>query len=131
MEDAHVQTLLDVVSLVPSFQATGQGDHGVITMTLRGVGNDSAKTEYADPEVASFVDGIYHRVQKVRQHCCLIWMRSKFCVVRRALLWGRNSTVGAVNMQTAKPVIGKRSGSVEAGLGSYNRLGGRAALTCH
>jgi iron complex outermembrane receptor protein len=58
-DDAHVQTIQDVVNLVPGFQATSQGDHGVITMTLRGVGNDSAKTEYADPEVASFVNGVY------------------------------------------------------------------------
>jgi iron complex outermembrane receptor protein len=55
LDKAHVQTIQDVVHLVPSFQATTQGDHGVITMTLRGIGNDSAKTEYADPEVALFV----------------------------------------------------------------------------
>src|SRR5258705_12656192 len=59
LEKAQVQTIVDFVHLVPSFQATTQGDHGVITMTLRGVGNDSAKTEYADPEVAVFIDGIY------------------------------------------------------------------------
>ena len=57
LQDAHVQTIADVVHLVPSFQATIEGDHGVITMTLRGIGNDSAKTEYADPEVALFIDG--------------------------------------------------------------------------
>ena len=28
-------------------------------MTLRGIGNDSAKTEYADPEVGLFVNGVY------------------------------------------------------------------------
>ena len=59
LDKAHVQTIADVVHLVPSFQATTEGDHGVITMTLRGIGNDSAKTEYADPEVALFVNGIY------------------------------------------------------------------------
>ena len=59
LDNAHVMTIEDVVHLVPSFQATSQGDHGVITMTLRGIGNDSAKTEYADPEVALFVNGIY------------------------------------------------------------------------
>ncbi len=29
-------------SLVPSFSGTTQGDHGVITMTLRGIGNDGS-----------------------------------------------------------------------------------------
>src|SRR5688500_13027103 len=29
LADNHVQTMLDVVALVPGFQATAQGDHGV------------------------------------------------------------------------------------------------------
>ena len=33
LDDNHVQTIQDVVNLVPGFSATGQGDHGVITMT--------------------------------------------------------------------------------------------------
>src|SRR5476649_907949 len=56
LEDNHVQNIEDIATLVPGFQATTQGDHGVITMTLRGIGNDQAKTEQADPEVAIFVD---------------------------------------------------------------------------
>src|SRR5471030_1714677 len=55
LEDNHVQNIEDIATLVPGFQATTQGDHGVITMTLRGIGNDQAKTEQADPEVAIFV----------------------------------------------------------------------------
>src|SRR5471032_2048564 len=45
LEDNHVQNIEDIATLVPGFQATTQGDHGVITMTLRGIGNDQAKTE--------------------------------------------------------------------------------------
>ena len=52
-------TVQDLTRLVPGLQATAQGDHGVVTLTMRGIGNDSAKTEYADPEVALFVNGIY------------------------------------------------------------------------
>ncbi len=128
LEDAHVQTIQDVVNLVPGFQATGQGDHGVITMTLRGVGNDSAKTEYADPEVASFVDGIYS--PRPEGATALLFDLEAIEVLRgpQGTLWGRNSTVGAVNMQTAKPELRIQSGSVEAGIGNYNRLGGRAAF---
>jgi iron complex outermembrane receptor protein len=84
LEDNHVQTLLDVVNLVPGFQATGQGDHGVTTMTLRGIGNDSAKTEYADPEVATFVDGIYSPRPEGATACCSTSTPSKCCAARRA-----------------------------------------------
>lgn len=128
LEDNHVQTLIDVVNLVPGFQATGQGDHGVVTMTMRGVGNDSAKTEYADPEVATFVDGIYS--PRPEGATSLLFDLDAIEVLRgpQGTLWGRNSTVGAVNMQTAKPVLGQTSGTVEAGAGDYGRLGARGAV---
>lgn len=128
LEDNHVQTLLDVVNLVPGFQATGQGDHGVITMTMRGIGNDSAKTEYADPEVATFVDGVYS--PRPEGATALLFDLDAIEVLRgpQGTLWGRNSTVGAVNMQTAKPVLGQTSGTAEMGIGDYRRLGARGAV---
>ena len=128
LRDAHVQTIADVVYMVPSFQATTQGDHGVITMTLRGIGNDSAKTEYADPEVAMFVNGIY--APRAEGAAALLFDMDSIEVLRgpQGTLWGRNSTVGAVNMQTAKPVLGELFGNVEAGLGNYNRFGSRGAF---
>jgi iron complex outermembrane recepter protein len=128
LDDAHVQTIQDVVNLVPGFQATSQGDHGVITMTLRGVGNDSAKTEYADPEVASFVDGIYS--PRPEGATALLFDLDSVEVLRgpQGTLWGRNSSVGAVNMQTAKPEINSTAGSFEGGYGSYNRVGARGAF---
>ncbi|MDO8654374.1 MAG: TonB-dependent receptor [Undibacterium sp.] len=128
LDDAHIQTIQDVVNLVPGFSATAQGDHGVITMTLRGVGNDSAKTEYADPEVASFVNGIYS--PRPEGATSLLFDLEGIEVLRgpQGTLWGRNASVGAINMQTAKPIIGESSGNVEGGAGSYNRLGVRGAF---
>jgi iron complex outermembrane receptor protein len=128
LEDNHVQTLLDVVNLVPGFNATGQGDHGVTTMTLRGIGNDSAKTEYADPEVATFVDGIYS--PRPEGATSLLFDLDAIEVLRgpQGTLWGRNSSVGAVNIQTAKPVLNQQSGSVEGGIGDYRRMGARGAI---
>jgi len=125
LEKAHVQTVQDIVHLVPSFQATTEGDHGVITMTMRGIGNDSAKTEYADPEVALFVDGLY--APRAEGAAALLFDMENIEVLRgpQGTLWGRNSTVGAVNMQTAKPDLSGNFGNVELGLGSYNRIGAR------
>jgi len=128
LADNHVQTMLDVVALVPGFQATAQGDHGVTTMTLRGIGNDSAKTEYADPEVASFVDNVYS--PRAEGATALLFDVEGIEVLRgpQGTLWGRNSTVGAVNIQTVKPELGSRSGYIEGGIGDYNRLGARGAV---
>jgi len=128
LDDNHVQTIQDVVNLVPGFSATGQGDHGVITMTMRGIGNDSAKTEYADPEVATFVDGIYS--PRPEGATALLFDLDAIEVLRgpQGTLWGRNSTVGAVNMQTVKPEIGSNAGNFELGYGNYTRIGARGAF---
>ena len=128
LADNHVQTMLDVVQLVPGFQATAQGDHGVTTMTLRGIGNDSAKTQYADPEVASFVDNVYS--PRAEGATALMFDVEGIEVLRgpQGTLWGRNSTVGAVNIQTVKPELGSRAGYVEGGIGDYNRYGMRGAV---
>lgn len=128
LADNHVQTMLDVVALVPGFQATAQGDHGVTTMTLRGIGNDSAKTQYADPEVASFVDNVYS--PRAEGATALLFDVEGIEVLRgpQGTLWGRNSTVGAVNIQTVKPTLNSHSGYVEAGIGDYKRYGARGAF---
>ncbi|WP_029923401.1 TonB-dependent receptor [Nevskia soli] len=128
LENNHVMTIEDVVHLVPSFQATSEGDHGVITMTMRGIGNDSAKTEYADPEVALFVDGIY--APRAEGAATLLFDMDSVEVLRgpQGTLWGRNSTVGAVNMQTAKPVLNQSFGMAQGGAGDYNRYGARGAF---
>ncbi|WP_313177867.1 TonB-dependent receptor domain-containing protein [Massilia sp.] len=128
LADNHVQTMLDVVALVPGFQATAQGDHGVTTMTLRGIGNDSAKTQYADPEVASFVDNVYS--PRAEGATALLFDVEGIEVLRgpQGTLWGRNSTVGAVNIQTVKPTLNSRSGYVEGGVGDYKRYGARGAF---
>jgi iron complex outermembrane receptor protein len=128
LADEHIDSLLEVTHLVPSFQATGQGDHGVITMTLRGVGNDSAKTEYADPEVALFVDSVYS--PRAEGAATLLYDLSAVEVLRgpQGTLWGRNSTVGTVNLVTNKPTIGDSYGNVQVGGGSYNRFGVQGAV---
>jgi iron complex outermembrane recepter protein len=128
LDKERVITVQDITNLVPGFTGTTQGDHGVITLTLRGIGNDSAKTEYADPEVALFVDGIY--TPRAEGAAALLLDLDSVEVLRgpQGTLWGRNSTVGAVNMQTAKPVIGDSSGNLQFGFGNYGRLGGRGAI---
>lgn len=128
LEDAHVKSMLDVFNLVPSMQGTGQGDHGIVSITLRGIGNDSAKTEYADPEVALFVDGVF--APRPEGAATMLFDLDGIEVLRgpQGTLWGRNSTVGTINMKTAKPVLRDTSGYVEGGVGNYARMGIKGAV---
>ncbi len=128
LEKERVVTIADATRLAPSFAATTQGDHGVITLTMRGIGNDSAKTEYADPEVALFVDGVYS--PRAEGASSMLFDLDSIEVLRgpQGTLWGRNSTAGAVNMQTAKPTLDSVYGTFTLGGGNYGRLRARGAV---
>lgn len=128
LDKERVMTVQDITKLVPSMQATRQGDHDVITMTLRGIGNDQAKTEYADPEVAIFVDGVYSPRAEAAAGLLLDMAAAEVLRGPQGTLWGRNSTVGAVNFQTAKPELGSYFGNAQLSVGNYNAIGARAAV---
>ena len=128
IEKERITNVADIAPFVPSFAATTQGDHDVVTMTLRGIGNDSAKTEYADPEVALFVNGVY--MPRAEGASALLLDLESIEVLRgpQGTLWGRNATAGAVNFQTAKPEFGAVSGYAQFEAGDYSHLGMRAAV---
>src|SRR6185437_16041192 len=129
LDKERVMTVQDLTKLVPGLQGTSEGDHGVVTLTLRGIGNDSAKTEYADPEVATFVDGVY--TPRAEAAASLLLDMDSVEVLRgpQGTLWGRNSTAGAISFTTIKPDInGGFNGSGTIEMGNYNQSGVRAAV---
>lgn len=129
LDRERVMTVQDLTKLVPGLQGTSQGDHGVVTLTLRGIGNDSAKTEYADPEVATFVDGIYAPRAEAASGLLLDMDGVEVLRGPQGTLWGRNSTAGAISFQTAKPEIGGGFyGNAQVGAGNYHQFGSRAAF---
>ena len=129
LDKERVMTVQDLTKLVPGLQGTSQGDHGVVTLTLRGIGNDSAKTEYADPEVATFVDGVYAPRAEAASGLLLDMDGVEVLRGPQGTLWGRNSTAGAISFQTAKPDISAGFyGNAQVEAGNYNQMGARAAV---
>ncbi|HEV7775281.1 MAG TPA: TonB-dependent receptor [Luteibacter sp.] len=128
LDKERVMTIQDITRLVPGFQATTQGDHGVITLTMRGIGNDSAKTEYADPEVATFVDGVYSPRPEAAAGLLLDMEGVEVLRGPQGTLWGRNSTAGVVNFETAKPDLTSFYGNAQVEAGNYSMIGTRAAV---
>ncbi|WP_430388937.1 TonB-dependent receptor [Dyella sp. 20L07] len=129
LDKERVMTVQDLTKLVPGLQGTSEGDHGVVTLTMRGIGNDSAKTEYADPEVATFVDGVYAPRPEAASGLLLDMDGVEVLRGPQGTLWGRNSTAGAISFQTAKPDIGAGFyGSAQVEAGNYNQMGARAAF---
>ncbi|MCJ2184747.1 TonB-dependent receptor [Novosphingobium sp. 1949] len=119
----QVQDVKGLADFVPSLHFAQQGDQGAILLTMRGIGNDSAYTEVADPEVAMYIDGIYS--PRSQGASVLMYDMERVEVLRgpQGTLFGRNATVGAISLITAKPELGAFHARVEAVGGSYNRMG--------
>ena len=128
LDRQQVRDATDLARFVPSLQYNQQGDQSAVLLTLRGIGNDSAYTEVADPEVAIYVDGIYS--PRAQGAVVLLYDLERAEVLRgpQGTLFGRNATVGALNLTTAKPRLGEFSGYVEGVAGSYSRFGIRGAI---
>jgi iron complex outermembrane receptor protein len=128
LDRQQVVSPTDMQRFVPSLQFSQQADNGAILITLRGIGNDSAFTSSADPEVGIYVDGIYS--PQPQGGAVLLYDLERAEVLRgpQGTLFGRNTTAGALNLITAKPKLDKFSGDIEAIGGSYNRLGTRGAI---
>ena len=124
----QVKDVTDLAKFVPSMAINQQGDQGAILITMRGIGNDTAYTEVADPEVAIYVDGIYS--PRAQGAAVLMYDMDAVEVARgpQGTLFGRNATVGAVSLRTAKPTLSDYYGNAEVVAGSYNRLGARVAV---
>ncbi|MEG3086991.1 TonB-dependent receptor [Sphingomonas sp. PB4P5] len=128
LDRQQVNNVTDLARFVPSLQFTQQGDQSAVLLTLRGIGNDSAYTEVADPEVAIYIDGIYS--PRSQGASVLFYDLERAEVLRgpQGTLFGRNATVGALSLVTAKPTFDKFYGNVEAIAGDYNRFGSRGAI---
>ncbi|UAK25804.1 TonB-dependent receptor [Sphingomonas nostoxanthinifaciens] len=123
LDRQQVKDVTGLADFVPSLHFAQQGDQGAILLTLRGIGNDSAYTEVADPEVAIYVDGIY--APRAQGASVLMYDMQRVEVLRgpQGTLFGRNATVGAISMVTAKPTLDGFHANVEAVGGSYSRVG--------
>lgn len=122
--DAYqVKDVTSLAQFVPSLAFNQQGDQSAILLTLRGIGNDSAYTEVADPEVAIYVDGIYS--PRAQGASVLAYDLERIEVLRgpQGTLFGRNATVGAISFISAKPSFDGIKGYAEVLGGSYNRFG--------
>ncbi|MDQ2762893.1 MAG: TonB-dependent receptor, partial [Pseudomonadota bacterium] len=128
LDRQQVTNVTDLARFVPSLQFNQQGDQSAVLLTLRGIGNDTAFTEVADPEVAIYIDGIYS--PRAQGATVLFYDLERAEVLRgpQGTLFGRNATAGALSLITAKPNFGGLHGYVEAIAGDYKRVGTRGAI---
>ncbi len=128
LDRQQVVNPVDLQRFVPSLQFNQQADNNAILITLRGIGNDNAFTDSADPEVGVYVDGIYSPTPQ--GGTALLYDLERVEVLRgpQGTLFGRNTTAGALQLITAKPKLDALAGEAELIGGSYNRIGSRGMV---
>ena len=95
---------------------------------MRGIGNDSAFTELDSPEVSTYINGIYS--PRSQGTSSLMYDMDRVEVLRgpQGTLFGHNSTVGVIDLFTAKPKLDGFSANAEAYFGNYNSTGVRGMI---
>jgi len=118
----HVADITDLTKFAPGLEFDTHGDQGAITITLRGIGNDAAYTELDSPEVGLYVNGIYSA--RAQGATTMLYDMERVELLRgpQGTLFGRNTTIGAVDFVTAKPTLDEFYGSAELGGGDYNAI---------
>ena len=123
LDQNQIKDLTQLAQYVPSLYFSQSGLRDAVTLTLRGIGNDTALSVLADPEVAVYIDGVYS--PRPQGADVLAYDLERLDVLRgpQGTLFGRNSTAGAVQFDTAKPTFDGVHAYAEVLGGSYDRFG--------
>jgi iron complex outermembrane receptor protein len=128
LDENHISDITDLAKFVPGVEYAQQGDQAATMITMRGVGNDSAFTELDSPEVATYVNGIYS--PRAQGASTLLYDVDRVEVLRgpQGTLFGHNSTVGVIDLFSAKPRLDGVDANAEVGAGNYNAFEARGML---
>jgi iron complex outermembrane receptor protein len=119
LDQQGVQTVRDLAQLVPNMDIATINGQSTPIISLRGI-RSTNETELGDPAVGVHLDGIYSpRMQGVLG---LMFDNERVEVLRgpQGTLFGRNSTVGNINIVSAKPQLGAFDARVWAQYGNFN-----------
>ncbi len=116
---AGIDDVTDMGAMVPNFKISVDGFRGAAQLGMRGVASTNF-TELGDPNVGFHVDGVY--VARPEGALTLMYDLERAEVLRgpQGTLFGRNSTVGAVNLITAKPDFSEFTADIQAEYGNYD-----------
>ena len=119
VESKNIETFVDLSAIVPGLTvAKNEGYKTVIS--IRGVGNETNQNAIAAPSVAFHMDGIFIASPFSLQTDFIDIDRIEVLRGPQGTLFGQNSTGGAINVISKKPVIGESSGKADVTFGSYN-----------
>ena len=121
MEQAQINDIKDLQSVVPSLRVTQLQTTGNTNFLIRGFGN-GANNAGIEPSVGVFIDGVY----RSRSASALADLPNleRIEVLRgpQSTLFGKNASAGVINVVTAKPDLDAYGGSASVTVGEYSQL---------
>ncbi|MEI8706479.1 TonB-dependent receptor plug domain-containing protein [Pseudoalteromonas sp. B62] len=119
LKQSGVNNIRDIANLVPGLGISTATDQSAPVISMRGVRSTNI-TELGDPAVGVHLDGIYS--PRMQGALALMYDVERIEALRgpQGTLFGRNSTVGSINVISAKPDFTDDYGSVTLEAGKYN-----------
>ena len=117
----RIMTPTDLMSQVPNLDVKDNIPGAQQIITIRGVGLDDFSTTN-NSTVAVYVDDIYLASFAEMDFNMFDLDRVEVLKGPQAVLYGRNSTAGAINIIAAKPSFDELDGSLWGGYGNYDTL---------
>ncbi|HSN69093.1 MAG TPA: TonB-dependent receptor plug domain-containing protein, partial [Thermoanaerobaculia bacterium] len=114
-----IQTVKDLADLVPNMDISTINGQSTPIIALRGV-RSTNETELGDPAVGVHLDGVYS--PRMQGMLGLMFDNERVEVLRgpQGTLFGRNSTVGSINIISAKPDTAAYDSLVSMSFGNFN-----------
>ncbi len=119
LEQQQVRNVDDLANFVPNMDISTINGQSTPIISMRGV-RSTNETELGDPAVGVHLDGVYSpRMQGV---LALMFDNERVEVLRgpQGTLFGRNSTVGTINIVTAKPDFSGVYGKADLLVGNFD-----------
>jgi iron complex outermembrane recepter protein len=119
LERAQITNAKDLAKLVPNMQVNFDAAESAPIISMRGVRSTNT-TELGDPAVGLHIDSIYS--PRPQGAMALLFDVERVEAQRgpQGTLFGRNSTVGNINIISKKPVIDEFDAALGTQLGSFN-----------
>lgn len=121
LEEAQINDILELQSLVPSLRVTQLQSSGNTNFLIRGFGN-GANNPGIEPSVGVFIDGVY----RSRSAAALADLPNleRIEVLRgpQSTLFGKNASAGVISVITAAPNMDEFSGSAAFTYGNYSQV---------
>ena len=127
IEKAQILDIKDLQSVVPTFRVSQLQNSANTSLAIRGFGNGGNNIGI-EPAVGVFIDGVYRSRAAAQIGDLPKLERVEVLSGPQSTLFGKNASAGVVSVVTAKPDFDS-NGYVEAGIGRFNQVYGKAYIT--